>query len=168
MFGPQSITSLLNGSEDVLVIDTNAGSSAAHVSSLMRSAKRDGCIYVAGVRSPEHKSEIQSKLDILGAASKWHQVLQSWSGSINHVMTTVVKFLLFAIFMRLFMEKTFYEKNERDTNEVIKKSVGCKCYQKGFFKQQLGKDVQDKWRLIYIARYILCKAILWSCRRPTL
>ena len=70
MFGPQSITSLLNGSEDVLVIDTNAGSTAAHVSSLMRSAKRDGCIYVAGVRSLEHKSEIQSKLDILGAASK--------------------------------------------------------------------------------------------------
>lgn len=63
--------SLLNGSEDVLVLDTNAGTSAAHVSSLMKSAKRDGSVFVAGVVSPEHRSEIQSKLDTFGADSEY-------------------------------------------------------------------------------------------------
>lgn len=54
----------------MLVVDNTAGATTAHLSSLMKSAKKSGCIYLFGVRSPEHKSEIQTTLDRLDAGSK--------------------------------------------------------------------------------------------------
>lgn len=64
------MVSLLNGSEDVLLIDYNSGASAAHVSSLMKTTRREGNIYLAGIRSQAHRREIQAKLDSLSAESE--------------------------------------------------------------------------------------------------
>ena len=54
-------------------------------------------------------------------------------------MTTVVKFLLFAIFMRLFMEKTFLGENERDTNEFIKKAFVASATKMAFSNKSWAK-----------------------------
>ncbi|XP_067949694.1 putative methyltransferase NSUN7 [Watersipora subatra] len=70
LFGPQSVIPLLNtGSEDILLVDSNSGLTAAHLSSLMNFSKKSGHIYLFGIRSPAHKMEVQANLDRMEASN---------------------------------------------------------------------------------------------------
>ena len=67
--GPHSVLPLLNGPEDILIVDCGSGATAAHMSSLMKHNEKTGTIYLVGVRSPDNKETIKEMLERLKVES---------------------------------------------------------------------------------------------------